>query len=59
MKEVFVIGAGIGGLTTASMLVKNGYSVEIFEKMRASPNFKPKKKSAEKGFFEKVKEFFQ
>ena len=33
MKEVFVIGAGIGGLTTASMLVKNGYSVEIFEKM--------------------------
>lgn len=33
MKGVCVIGAGIGGLTTASLLVKNGYSVEIFEKM--------------------------
>jgi len=30
---VYVIGAGIGGLTIASLLVKNGYSVEVFEKM--------------------------
>jgi phytoene dehydrogenase-like protein len=30
---VYVIGAGIGGLTTASLLVKSGHSVEVFEKM--------------------------
>ncbi len=30
---VYVIGAGVGGLTTASLLVKNGHSVEVFEKM--------------------------
>ena len=30
---VYVIGAGVGGLTMASLLVKNGYSVEVFEKM--------------------------
>ena len=33
-KQVYVIGAGVGGLTTASLLVKNGYYVEVFEKMR-------------------------
>jgi phytoene dehydrogenase-like protein len=32
-EPVIVIGAGVGGLTTASLLVKNGHSVEIFEKM--------------------------
>ena len=32
-KHVYVIGAGISGLTTASLLVKKGYSVDIFEKM--------------------------
>ena len=30
---VYVIGAGVGGLTTASLLAKNGYFVEVFEKM--------------------------
>ena len=45
-KQVCVIGAGVGGLTIASLLVKNGHSVEIFEKMNklggrtASINFK-------------------
>ena len=45
-KQICVIGAGVGGLTIASLLVKNGYSVEIFEKMHklggrtASINFK-------------------
>ena len=45
-KQVCVIGAGVGGLTISSLLVKNGYSVEIFEKMHklggrtASVNFK-------------------
>ncbi|MGH1521238.1 MAG: phytoene desaturase family protein [Nitrosopumilus sp.] len=32
-EQVFVIGAGVGGLTTASLLAKNGHSVHIFEKM--------------------------
>ena len=32
-KKIIVIGAGVGGLTTASLLVKNGYLVEIYEKM--------------------------
>ena len=32
-KHVYVVGAGISGLTTASLLVKNGYSVDVFEKM--------------------------
>ncbi len=32
-EQVFVIGAGVGGLTTASLLAKNGHSVQIFEKM--------------------------
>ena len=31
--QIFVIGAGIGGLTTASLLAKNGHSVQVFEKM--------------------------
>ena len=31
--QVYVIGAGVGGLTTASLLVKSGHSVEVFEKM--------------------------
>ena len=30
---VYVVGAGVGGLTTASLLVKNDHSVEVFEKM--------------------------
>ena len=30
---VYVVGAGVGGLTIASLLVKNGHSVEVFEKM--------------------------
>lgn len=30
---IYVIGAGIGGLTTASLLVKNGYHVEVFERL--------------------------
>lgn len=32
-KQTFVIGAGVGGLTIASLLAKNGHSVQIFEKM--------------------------
>lgn len=32
MKEVIVIGAGIGGLTTGIRLLKNGYRVTILEK---------------------------
>ena len=32
MKEVIVIGAGIGGLTTGIRLLKNGYRVKILEK---------------------------
>ncbi|MGH1567515.1 MAG: NAD(P)-binding protein, partial [Nitrosopumilus sp.] len=32
-KQVCVVGAGVGGLTTASLLVKNGYTVKVFEKM--------------------------
>lgn len=32
-EQVFVIGAGVGGLTTASLLAKKGHSVQIFEKM--------------------------
>jgi phytoene desaturase len=31
-KRAIIIGAGIGGITTAIFLVKNGYSVDIFEK---------------------------
>ncbi len=31
-KKVVVIGAGIGGITTALFLAKKGYKVEIFEK---------------------------
>jgi len=31
-KKVCIIGAGIGGLTAGALLVKKGYSVEIFEK---------------------------
>ena len=30
---IFVIGAGVGGLTTAALLAKQGYNVQIFEKM--------------------------
>ena len=32
-EQIFVIGAGVGGLTTAALLAKKGYSVQIFEKM--------------------------
>ena len=31
-KEVLVVGAGLGGLTTALRLAKKGYDVEIIEK---------------------------
>ncbi len=31
--KIHIIGAGVGGLTTASLLAKNGHVVEIFEKM--------------------------
>ena len=31
-KKVCIIGAGIGGLTAGALLLKNGYSVDIFEK---------------------------
>jgi len=31
--RVYVIGAGVGGLTTASLLAKSSHSVEVFEKM--------------------------
>lgn len=31
-KNVCIIGAGLGGLTTGAMLTKKGYKVEIFEK---------------------------
>jgi len=31
-KRAIIIGAGIGGITTAIFLVKNGYGVEIYEK---------------------------
>jgi phytoene desaturase len=31
-KSAIIIGAGIGGITTAVFLAKNGYNVEIFEK---------------------------
>lgn len=30
-KHVVVIGAGIGGLTTAALLLKAGYQVTVFE----------------------------
>jgi len=32
MKKVCIIGAGIGGLTAGAILIKKGYSVDIFEK---------------------------
>ena len=31
-KKVIIIGAGIGGLSTALRLLHNGYEVEIYEK---------------------------
>jgi len=31
-KSVVIIGAGIGGITTAVYLAKNGYNVEVYEK---------------------------
>jgi phytoene desaturase len=31
-KKAFIIGAGIGGLTTAVYLARNGYSVDLYEK---------------------------
>ncbi|MCH9658519.1 FAD-dependent oxidoreductase, partial [archaeon] len=31
--QIHIIGAGVGGLTIASLLAKNGHQVEIFEKM--------------------------
>ncbi len=37
MKKITIIGAGIGGLTTAIALTQNGFDVEIFE---ASKEFK-------------------
>lgn len=32
MKKAVVIGAGIGGLATAALLAKDGYSVTVLEK---------------------------
>ncbi|MBM6837873.1 NAD(P)/FAD-dependent oxidoreductase, partial [Clostridium saudiense] len=32
MKKVFIIGAGIGGLSIAARLLQYGFKVEIFEK---------------------------
>ena len=32
MKKVLIVGAGLGGLTTALRLAKKGYKVEIIEK---------------------------
>ena len=32
MKKVFIIGAGIGGLSVAARLLQYGFEVEIFEK---------------------------
>lgn len=32
MKEVLIVGSGIGGLSTAIRLLKDGYKVKIFEK---------------------------
>jgi len=34
-KKVIIIGAGVGGLSTALRLLKNGYEVEIYEKNEA------------------------
>ena len=31
-KKALIIGAGIGGLTTAVYLARNGYSVDLYEK---------------------------
>jgi phytoene desaturase len=31
-KKAVIIGAGIGGITTAAYLAKNGYSVDVYEK---------------------------
>ena len=35
-KRVIIIGAGIGGLATANLLAKAGYTVEVFEKEAAA-----------------------
>ncbi|MDP6304221.1 MAG: NAD(P)-binding protein, partial [Candidatus Nitrosopelagicus sp.] len=32
MKPVIIIGAGVGGLSTATLLVNDGYSVSVYEK---------------------------
>lgn len=32
MQRIAVIGSGFGGLATAAMLAKDGYSVTLFEK---------------------------
>ena len=34
MKKVLIIGAGIGGLSTAVRLLSKGYEVEILEKQK-------------------------
>ena len=31
-KPVIIIGAGVGGLSTATLLVNDGYSVSVYEK---------------------------
>ena len=32
MKKVFIIGAGVGGLSAAARLLQYGFDVEVFEK---------------------------
>ena len=33
VKKIAVVGAGVGGLATAARLARQGYSVEVFEKL--------------------------
>ena len=33
VKKVIIVGAGVGGLATACRLAKDGYAVEVYEKL--------------------------